>query len=133
NGNFASLATADGVAAVALAPVSRLPVLIPTANPNFYAKKLVATANRLLLFDGRNADIFSTSLEYRGGIHAGGTIDVAANDASLFTLTNPLGVTAYTRNGEPLGSALIVEGSDAQPLSIAATRRAEPSGSPLRV
>ena len=73
-----------------------------------------------MLFDGRNADVFTPSLQYRGGIHAAGTIDVAANDANLFTLTNTLGVAAFTRDGQPLGSALITEGADAQPLSLAA-------------
>src|SRR5262249_44004284 len=70
--------------------------------------------------DGRNADVFTTSLEYRGGIHAGGTIDVAANDTGIYTLTNTLNVGSYSQDGGLLGSAIIVEGSDAQPLSIAA-------------
>lgn len=121
NGLFADLATFDGVASIQLAASSRMPSLIPAPNANFYAKKLVATANRLILFDGRNADIFSTSLGYRGGIHVSSTIDVAANDSGIFTLTNTLGVGAYTRDGAPLGSAIIAEGSDAQPLSLAAT------------
>jgi hypothetical protein len=120
NGLFASLATFDGVTAIQLAPASRIPSLIAAPNGNFYAKKLLATASRVVLFDGRNADIFTPSLEYRGGIHAAGVVDVAANDTNLFALTNTLGVTEYTRDGQPLGSALIAEGSDAQPLSIAA-------------
>ncbi len=120
NGALADLATFDGVTAVQLAPSSRLPSLIPAANPNMYAKKLVAIANRLVLFDGRNADIFTTSLAYRGGIHINGTVDVTADDGGIFTLTNVLGVGAYTRDGEPLGSASVANASDAQPLSLAA-------------
>jgi hypothetical protein len=118
NDSFADLATFDGVTAVQLAPASRVPSLIASPNANFYAKKLVATANRVVLFDGHNADIFSSSLAYRGGIHAGGAIDVAANESGVFTLTNTMGVNAYTREGQLLGSALITEGTDAQPLSL---------------
>jgi hypothetical protein len=118
NGSLAALATFDGVTAVQLAPASRMPSLIPAANPNLYAKKLVATANRLVLFDGRNADLFNTSLGYRGGIHVGGTVDVAANDSAIFTLTNTLGVGKYNIDGDPLGAAIIAEGSDAQPLAL---------------
>jgi hypothetical protein len=120
SGLLADLATFDGVTAVQLAPASRVPSLIASPNANFYAKKLLATANRLVLFDGRNADIFTTSLAYRGGIHISGTVDVAANDSGIFTLSNTLVVTAYSPDGQPLGSASIHEGSDAQPLSLAA-------------
>jgi hypothetical protein len=118
NGAFADLATFDGVTAVQLAPSSRMPELTPVANPNLYAKKLVATANRLVLFDGRNADLFNSSLGYRGGIHVNGTVDVAANDSAVFTLTNTLGVGKYTIDGDPLGAAIITEGTDAQPLAL---------------
>ena len=119
NGSFADLATFDGIAAIQLAPTSRMPSLIAAPNANFYAKKVVATANRLILFDGRNADVFTTSLEYRGGIR-GGTVDVAANDTGIYTLTNALAVGSYSQDGGLLGSAIITEGSDAQPLSLAA-------------
>lgn len=119
-GSFADLATFDGVTAVQLAASSRLPSLIPAPNPNLYAKKLVATANRLVLFDGRNADLFNSALGYRGGIHVSGTLDVAANDANIFTLSNTLGVGKYTIDGDPAGAAIITEGSDAQPLTLAA-------------
>ncbi|MEK6373424.1 MAG: hypothetical protein AABO58_12095 [Acidobacteriota bacterium] len=118
NGSFADLATFDGVTAVQLAPASRMPSLVPAANPNLYAKKLVATANRLVLFDGRNADLFNSSLGYRGGIHVSGTVDVAANDSAVFTMSNTLGVGKYTIDGDPLGAAIVTEGTDAQPLTL---------------
>jgi hypothetical protein len=117
-GSFADLAMFDGVTAVQLAPSSRLPSLIPAPNPNLYAKKLVATANRLVLFDGRNADLFNSSLGYRAGIHVSGTLDVAANDSNIFTLSNTLSVGKYTIDGDPLGAAIITEGTDAQPLAL---------------
>ena len=47
SGLSASLATFDGVTAVQLAPASRLPSLIPAANPNTYAKKLVKEDGRI--------------------------------------------------------------------------------------
>ena len=119
NGSFLDLATPAGVTAIQLAPSARMPSLIAAPNANFYAKKIVATANRLVLFDGRNADVFTTSLEYRGGIR-GGTIDVAANDTGIYTLTNNLAVGSYSQDGGLLGSAIIAEGPDAQPLSITA-------------
>jgi len=117
NALFADLATFDGVIAVQLAPVSKLPALFPVSNANLYAKKVVAAGGRVILFDGRNADIFDSALDYRGGIHAGGTVDVAANDAGIFTLTNTLGVNAYTRDGDPLGTTNIIE-SGASPQAI---------------
>ena len=118
NGSFGDLAMFDGVTAVQLAPSSRMPSLIPAANSNLYAKKLVATANRLVLFDGRNADLFNSSLNYRGGIHVSGTVDVAANDSNIFTLSNTLGVGKYAIDGDPLGAAIITEGTNAQPLTL---------------
>jgi hypothetical protein len=117
NALFADVATFDGVTAVQLAPASRVPALLAAPNPNVFAKKLLATSGRVVLFDGRNADIFDTRLAWRGGLRAAGTVDVAANETGLFTLTNTLGVNAWTRDGEPLGSALIVE-TGASPLSI---------------
>lgn len=118
SGALADLATFDGVTAVQLAPSSRLPALTSAPNPNLYAKKVVATANRLVLFDGRNADLFNSSLGYRGGIHVNGTLDVAANDSAVFTLTNTLGVRKYSIDGDLLSAAIVTEGTDAQPLTL---------------
>lgn len=117
NGNAAPLAMPDGVSNLLLTATSRTPSLFAAPNANVYVKKIVATAVRVVLFDGRNADIYDSAMAYRGGIHVSGTADVTASDAGTFTLTNTLGVNAYTRDGEPLGAALIAE-SGASPQAI---------------
>ena len=115
----ADLATEDGITSVQLAATTRVPSLLYTTNGNAYYKKLVAGSQRLYLFDGRNVDIFTNTMQYTGGIRTSLIIDVAASDAGVFTVQNNLAVTSYGRDGNALAAATINEGSDAQAQAIA--------------
>ncbi|MDP9361516.1 MAG: hypothetical protein M3P29_08695, partial [Acidobacteriota bacterium] len=77
----ADVATEDGITSVQIAGTTRMPSLLYTTNGNAYYKKLVAGSQRLYLFDGRNIDIFTNTMQYTGGIRAPLIIDVAASDS----------------------------------------------------
>jgi len=117
--SVADLATEEGVTSVQLAATTRLPSLLFTQNGNGYFKKLVAGSQRLYLFDGRNVDVFTNTMQSTGGIRTALINDVAASDSSVFTLHNNLTVMSYGREGNALATSTISEGSDAQPQSIA--------------
>jgi hypothetical protein len=116
----ADVATEDGITSVQLAGTTRMPSLLSAANGNAYYKKIVAGSQRLYLFDGRNVDVFTTTMQSTGGIRTPLIIDVAASDTNAFTIHNNLTVMSYGREGNPLATSTINEGSDAQPQSIAA-------------
>jgi len=101
-----------------------MPTQIPTLNGNSYYKKVVATADRIYLFDGRSIDVFTNILHFVGSVKTPGIVDLAASDSALFTVTSNLTANSYTRDGETLATATISEGSDAQALSIAAVNSA---------
>ncbi|HEX3070902.1 MAG TPA: hypothetical protein VHX14_20190 [Thermoanaerobaculia bacterium] len=115
----ADVATEDGITSVQLAATTRVPSLLNTSNGNVYYKKLVAGGQRLYLFDGHNADIFTNTMQYVSGIRTPLIVDVAASDSSVFTIHNSLAVTWYGRDGNLLATSAIAEETDVQAQSIA--------------
>jgi len=115
---IADVATEDGITSVQLAGTTRLPSLLYAANGNAYYKKIVAGSQRLYLFDGRNVDIFTNTMQSTGGIRTPLIVDVAASDVNAFTIQNNLTVTSYGRDGNALATSTINEGSDAQAQSV---------------
>src|SRR5204862_7561447 len=114
NSNVVDLATDDGITTFVLGATKPLPSLLFTTNGNAYYKKLVAGGQRLYLFDGRNVDIFTNTMQSTGGIRTPLILDVAASDTNAFTIHNNLTVTSYGRDGNALATSTINEGSDAQ-------------------
>jgi hypothetical protein len=118
NGLFANL-VGNGVTVVQLAPASSIPAPYVQLNGNFYARKVVAGAGRVVVFGGGAADIFDSRLAYRGGIRsirpglpieaANIVMDVAANEYGIYTLTAKNAVRRYTGDGELLEEAIVVE------------------------
>ena len=116
----ADVATEDGITSVQLAAATRVPALLSTTNGNAYYKKLVAGSQRLYFFDGRNVDIFTTTMQYTGGIRTPQILDVAASETGVFTIQNSGSVTSYGRDGNVIASSAINEGPDVQAQAIAA-------------
>lgn len=119
---LAAIATTEGVVSILVNSPTPMPSLFATSNGNSYYKKVVLAGKRMLLFDGRAADLFDLTAEPRwiGGIRTGGLLDVAASGTQFFTLSSGGVVTAYSYDGAPLAQTTISEGFDSAPLSIAA-------------
>jgi hypothetical protein len=119
--NVAAVATTEGVASIVLNTASHAPSLFAAPNGNAYYKKLSAAGNRMLLFDGRIADVYeiTTSPRLTASLRAPGMIDVAAAPTALFTLSNSSVVSAYSIEGALLAQKTVATGSDTVPLSIA--------------
>jgi len=115
---IADVATEEGITSVQLAGKSGLPALLNTANGNSYYKKIVAGSQRLYLFDGRNVDVFTNTMQWTGSIRTPLIVDVAASDTGAFTIQNDRSVISYGREGNKLVTASINEGTDAQAQSI---------------
>jgi hypothetical protein len=113
--SIADVATEDGITSVQLGAVTRMPSLLFATNGNGYYKKLVAGSQRLYLFDGRNVDVFTNTMQSTGGIRTPFIADVAASDTGAFTIQNNMTVTSYGREGNALASATINESSDLPP------------------
>lgn len=115
----AAIATISGVAAVRYLAEGPLPASLFTSS--FYTK-LAFASDRVYLFDQDRIDVLSTAVpskpEYLTTIPASGTIDMAATDTALFTLTGNGAVTAYSRAGVATAQANISEGFDSQILAI---------------
>src|SRR6185369_4322598 len=86
---IAAIATGEGVASIVIDSPTPMPSLYATPNGNSYYKKAVVAGKRLLLFDGRAADLFEIAAapHWIGGIRTGGLLDVAASDTRFFTLS----------------------------------------------
>ncbi|HEX9164171.1 MAG TPA: hypothetical protein VF980_20885 [Thermoanaerobaculia bacterium] len=121
---FASVATATGVAAIDYGSSSSLPALIGRGNGNAYFKKAAASASRLYLFDGRLIEIYELAStpapHWIGSLLAPGTIDLAASDTSLFTVSSSGVVSEYSAAGVLVRSKALDEGADAAPAGIVA-------------
>jgi hypothetical protein len=80
------------------------------------AVAIVATGNRLFVFDGDVIDIFtlghSSAPDHAGAISVDGAIGLAASETTLFVLFNRL-VASYSHAGVLLRSAPLDEGADA--------------------
>jgi hypothetical protein len=116
----ASIATSDGVASIVINSPVPSPTLYVTPSGNAYYKKIAIGGQRMLLFDGRAADLYeiATAPRWTGGIRSGGLFDVAASDSGFFSLSSSGVVTAYSYNGDPLAQTTISEGGDSAPLAI---------------
>ena len=117
---IASIATTEGVASVLINSNAVAPSLYPSASGNSYYKKVAVGGKRMLLFDGRAADVYDITSTPRwiGGIRTGGLLDVAASESALYTLSSGGLVTAYSPAGVPLTQTTISEGTDSAPLAI---------------
>jgi hypothetical protein len=114
-----AVATVRGTAAIrSLAELPRT----STAYSNRFYRQFAAGAGRAYLFDHERIDVLSTVLpqrpQYVNTISSPGVIDLAANDAGLFTLSGNGTVTAYSRAGMQYAQASISEGFDTQPIAI---------------
>jgi hypothetical protein len=114
NNSTVDLATEEGITTVQLG-APPLPSLLFATNGNAYYKKLVAGSQRLYFFDGRNADIFTNTMQSTGAIRTPLVVDVAASDTNVFTIQNNLTVTSYGRDGNALATSTINQSSDLTP------------------
>jgi hypothetical protein len=120
---FAAIATADGIADAAYATKSDLPAMLPLATGNAYYRKVLASGNRLYLFDGRAVDVFETSAgftpHYLTKISPSGVLDVAASERGLFALTSTGTAIAYRSDGTVVAQRNVVDtNADKAPISI---------------
>lgn len=119
---FAAVTTSDGLASIAYENAFKQPVLMAVNRPNRYHHKAVAAASRLYLLDGPTIDVYETSADgaprFVTSLVVPGTIDIAASEAALFTLTSGGTVTAHSPFGVTGHSMTLDEGSDAVPLRI---------------
>ncbi|HXG58478.1 MAG TPA: hypothetical protein VNL91_05620 [Thermoanaerobaculia bacterium] len=127
--DIAGIATPEGVMSVRIDAVAQQPSAIPWPSANAYYRRIVATPSRIYLFDGRNADIFSTvsgtAPRHSGALRAPGTIDIAASGERLFALSSSGIVSSYGPDGgDALAQASILEGTDTLPLAIHSVRGA---------
>ncbi len=118
--SIAAVATASGEALITLNSPTPTPSLFAAPSGNSYYKKASMGAKRMLLFDGRAADIFeiASAPRWSGSIRAGGLLDVAASDTAFYSLTSGGTVAAYSIDGTQLATTIVSEGSDSIPLSI---------------
>lgn len=118
----AAVLTANGVMAVNYTTSSQMPLLTGIAGSNQYFRKGVASSARLYVLDGSRVVAFDTSSspapQWLFTLPAPGTLDIAASESGLFTLSNGGVVTAWSSSGAFLASMTLDEGSDAAPLSI---------------
>ena len=119
---LAGVATASGVAAVDYGTSTKVPALLARIGGNTYYKKAVASPTRLYLFDGRVVDIYeiasTSSPHWIASVFAPGTIDIAASETMLFTLSNAGLVSEFSSQGVLARTATATEGGDAIPLAV---------------
>jgi len=120
----AAIATSDGVASIVLNSSTPVPALYPAPSGNSYYKKVVLAGKRMLLFDGRDADLFeiTTAPRWIGSIRTGGLVDVAASDDAFYTLNGSGNVRKYSLDGTLLAERTIVNITDSVPLRISVIR-----------
>ncbi|HEX3110730.1 MAG TPA: hypothetical protein VHU41_16655, partial [Thermoanaerobaculia bacterium] len=123
---IAAMGTATGVETAAFDSTEAPPALLATRNNNTYYKKVVAGLDRVYLFGPNGIDAFETRYgftpHYLTSFSAAGILDVAANDAALYTVSNSNVVTAYSREGGVLAQTTLDASS--QPLAIVAAGNA---------
>ncbi|MFL6246287.1 MAG: hypothetical protein ACJ74H_09700 [Thermoanaerobaculia bacterium] len=116
---IATIATVKGTTALRF--LDALPEVSAPFSSRYY-RNFAAGFGRVYLFDDTSIDVISTvlpqRLQYVTSIPAAGTIDLAANDAGLFTLSGNGTVTAYSRAGVSYAQKNISEGFDSQAIAI---------------
>jgi hypothetical protein len=122
--NVVDIATDSGIVTVALSAASRLPTQLPSTNGSAFYKKVAAAGNRVVLFESRGADIFTTSMEYAGAVHGAGMVDVAISPTAFYALFSNRTIARSTIDGLPLSQTTINDAPDSVPLSIAAVGNA---------
>ncbi len=122
--NVVDVATDSGIVTIALSAASRLPTQLPSTNGSAFYKKVAAAGNRVVLFESRGADIFTTSMEYAGSVHGAGMVDVAIGPAALYALFSNRTIAKTTIDGLPLSQTTINDAPDTTPLSIFAVGNA---------
>jgi hypothetical protein len=120
----AVIATSDGVASIVLNSSTPMPALYPAPSGNSYYKKVVLAGKRMLLFDGRDADLFeiTTAPRWIGSIRTGGLVDIAASDDAFYTLNGSGNVRKYSLDGTLLVERTIINITDSVPLRISVIR-----------
>ncbi|HSP16996.1 MAG TPA: hypothetical protein VLV78_19775 [Thermoanaerobaculia bacterium] len=120
----AAVATSLGIASVDYTSATAQPSVLARIGGNAYYKKAAAGRGRLYLFDGRIVDVYdvatSNAPRWISSISAPGTIDIAASDFMLFTLSSSDVVTEYSSEGAQLRSKALDEGTDVTPIAVAA-------------
>jgi hypothetical protein len=121
---IASIATSDGVASIVLNSPVPSPALYAAPSGNAYYKKIAIGGQRMLLFDGRAADLYelATAPRWVAGIRTGGLIDVAASDDAFYTLSGSGNVQKYSLDGTLLAERTIINISESVPLRISVIR-----------
>jgi len=122
--NVADVATDAGIVTVALSSTARLPLPIPSTNANAFYKKVVAAGDRVALFDGRGADVWTTAMQHTGAVRTQGMIDVALSPAALYALFSSRTIGKSTPDGVPLTQTAISDAPDTVPLAIFAVGNA---------
>jgi hypothetical protein len=120
----AAIATSDGVASIVLNSSTPIPALYPAPSGNSYYKKVVLGGKWMLLFDGRDADLFeiTTAPRWIGSIRTGGLVDVTASDDAFYTLNGSGNVRKYSLDGTLLAERTIINITDSVPLRISVIR-----------
>lgn len=121
---IADLATFAGITTVATSSTSKQPVAIVAPSGNSYFKKITANADRVYLLGTRGVDIYSPAMHYSGSLATNGVIDVAAAPGAVYSLSASGVVTLHGIDGNVIAQSTIDEGSDAEPLAIAAVNGA---------
>jgi len=116
---IADISTSDGITTVALNATARLPVIVPTVNGNAFYRKVVASSERVILFDGSGfADIYTPALHHTGSIRGAGMIDLAASAKGTYALFSNRAIASYSIDGTPISQTSLNETTDIVPLSI---------------
>lgn len=117
---IADLATSDGITTIALNTTAHMPAAIPVTNPNAFYKKVVATPERVALFDGiARVDVYTPAMHHTGSLAAPGMVDIAVSGGSLFAAFSNATIAAYTIDGSPVRQTTISDLPDAAPLAVA--------------
>jgi len=119
-GNVAVMSTSDGMAA--LAYFSALPVAQSPFSNNFY-DRIAAGGDQVYLLHDDGVDVLAIlpddSIRYVTSIRAAGIVAMASSDTALYTLSANGSLGVWSRAGIQTAQAIITDGFESQPLSIA--------------
>jgi hypothetical protein len=110
------LVTSTGVATVVTNASAKLPAALAAPNSNAYYRRVATAGDFIYLFDGHNADIYTTLLRYITSLR--GIVDVAADDKGVYTVSSTLTASSYTPEGVFLRGSQTINSVAARPLAI---------------
>jgi hypothetical protein len=94
----------------------KLPAALTAPNPNEYYRRVAAAGDFLYLYDGHNADIYTSLLRYITSLR--GVVDVTADDKGVYTVSSPALASSYTADGVFLRGSQIIAVPNARALVI---------------